>query len=393
MKPHVQLIVIGAGPAGSYAALTAAKAGLEVLLIERDAEIGRPLACAEAVSVPGLARFVEPDRAFISSDIYRLNLETANGVKCSYESGAQLGYVLDRPRFDLELARQAIAAGATLMTATYASGLTLSEDGPAIVTAESINGSKNLKADYVIAADGVESMIGRLAGIDTRQYPQQAEATLQYRVSNIDLDPESLQFFVGQKHALNGYLWVFPKSPHSANIGLGLCAPGKTAEELRSRLDAFIAERFPDGKIDFVTCGLVPKFSGLGILGRGNLLLAGDAARTIDSLTGAGITKALHTGQLAAWAISEAIGGEHSRRQLQDQYRAMINEEIGRELRFYQKASPVFRKFDDRDWDDLARSLGRYLENRTTGSIDPVAVVKAIFAMTPGLFRLARHLV
>jgi digeranylgeranylglycerophospholipid reductase len=393
MKSDYQLIVIGAGPAGSYAALTAAKAGIKVLLVERDAEVGKPLTCAEAVSVSGLAKFVTPEREFIANDIFRLHLETANGATCSYETGEQLGYVLDRPRFDSHLAAQAVAAGATLLTSTYASGISIDDSGSAVIELQSAGGAQKLKADFVVAADGVESMIGRMAGIDTRQYPQQAEATLQYRVSGIELDPRNLQVFVGQKYSFNGYLWVFPKSDCSANVGLGSCVPGKTSEELHTRLDSFMAERFPKGKIDFVTCGMVPKFSGYDLLGRHNLLLAGDAARTIDSLTGAGITKALHTGQLAARAISEAIEKGYANRELQNSYRTLVNQEMGRELRFYQNASPIFRKFDDRDWDDLTNSIAKVLEKKTAGPVDPVAVVKAVLTMTPRLLRLARHLI
>jgi digeranylgeranylglycerophospholipid reductase len=391
MEDRYQLVVIGAGPAGSYAALTAARSGLNVLLVERDPEIGKPLACAEAISVPGLTSFIDPDPSFIASDIYSLGFTVATGFAFTYRSPERLGYVLHRPVFDRYVADRAVEAGVELATATYADTIEMSHDGPARIHMKSKDGGAWVKADYIIAADGVESMIGRMVGLKTLLPLSRNDACLQYRVTGIEVDPFFLEFCVGKKFSPDGYLWVFSKSDHSANIGLGLNPAANDSAELRRLLDRFLKDRYGTYSVEFESCGMVPKFVGLNILGRDNVLLAGDAARTVDSLTGAGIAKAMHTGRLAAQAVAAAISGEINRRQLVGRYRATVSDEIGWELRFLQKAYPIFRKFTDQDWESLARFLEKHLAKQKAGSINPAQIIRSAFIRVPRLIRLARH--
>ncbi len=391
MEDYYQLIVIGAGPAGGYAALTAARRGLNVLLVERDPEVGKPLACAEAISVLGLTSFVEPDPSFIASDIHSLGFTVATGFAFTYRSPEQLGYVLNRPSFDRYLADRAVEAGTELVTATHADAIELSVNGPARIHLRSAAGERWVKADYVIAADGVESMIGRMAGIKTLLPLSRNDACLQYRVTGIEVDPQLLEFCVGKEYSPDGYLWVFSKSDHSANVGLGLNPANNDNGDLRRKLDRFLKNRYGGYSIEFESCGMVPKYAGLDLLGRHNLLLAGDASRAVDSLTGAGIAKAMHTGSLAAKAVASVISGDIDRDRLVDRYRKMVGDEIGWELRFLQKAYRIFRKFNDQDWDSLARFLEKYLARQKAGSINPAQIIKSAFIRVPRLIRLARH--
>ncbi len=392
MKGRYQLIVIGAGPAGSYAALKAASAGLSVLLVERGAEVGIPLACAEAVSKTGLARFIDPHHSFVATDIYSLTFTVATGYGYTYRSRECLGFDLDRPAFDVYVAGRAVDAGAELKTSTYADDIELSNNGPARVHLQAADTQGWVAADYVIAADGVESMIGRRAGLKTLLPLSRNDTSLQYRVTGITIDPGCLEFCVGREYSPDGYLWVFAKSDHSANIGLGFNPAANDTRELRRILDRFLKKRYGDYTVEFECCGMVPKFVGLKNIGTENLLLAGDAARTVDSLTGAGITKALHTGGLAAQAIIDAASGTLPRSKLVARYRKAIDGEVGAELRFLEKAHRIFRKFNDRDWESLVRFLEDYLSDEKAGSIDPASLIRMALTRAPRLIRLARHL-
>ncbi len=392
MKRRYQLVVIGAGPAGSYAALTAAAGGLDTLLLERDREVGYRLACAEAVSLEGMQNFIDPDPCFIATEIDSITLTVSSGYRIDYDLQEFAGMVLDRPAFDRFLSEKAVSNGAELQTEAYACGLELPSGNPAKVVIETEEGHRQVEADYIIAADGVESMIGRMAGIDTLLGPDQNDSSLQYRVSGIDIDPKTLEFYIGEKYSTDGYLWVFPKSDRAANIGLGLNPAHNDCGELRHRLDNFLREKYGDYKIEFETCGLVPKFLGLNNLGRDCLLLAGDAARTIDSLTGAGINRALHTGKLAAETVLMAADGSINRNKMVSVYRKKVDDEIGRDLRLFKKAHALFTKFNDEDWEIFARFLKRYLSERKAGSVDPAAMIKSVISGEPRLVRLARHL-
>lgn len=392
MKRRCQLLIIGAGPAGGYAAKTAAAAGLDVVLVERRRVIGRPVCCAEAISEVGLTTFVEPEASFISTDVHALHLFVAGGSDLRYHLGSRLGFVLDRPAFEKYLIDAAAGKGAEVLLEAYASAVSVRDDGPASVEVQTRNGRLEVTADFIIACDGVESQIGRMVGIPTGLKLKHCETTLQYRVSGISLDPRCLSFYVGKLYSPDGYLWVFPKSDQSANIGLGLNPASSDCRKLRPMLDSFMAERFPNGRIEAVSCGMVPKFIGFDILGRDNVLLAGDAARIIDSLTGAGIARALHTGKMAAEAVIAVAAGHSDRKELVPSYRAAVEQSIGGDMRVFQKAYPLFRKFDDGDWESLVRFLGDYLKKQKAGSIDPAAMLISAMTTAPRLLRLARHL-
>ncbi|MFH1699978.1 MAG: NAD(P)/FAD-dependent oxidoreductase [Candidatus Zixiibacteriota bacterium] len=389
MKKRHQLLIVGAGPAGAYAACKAAEAGLDVLLVDRKKDIGKPVCCAEATSMEGLSSFVEPLPEFISTEISSLKLTVSTGKKLQCDFGKTVGYVLDRPAFEKFLINRAIEQGVEFVAGAYVWDISI--NGRALASIRTETEGFQTESYYIIGADGVESQIGRMAGLETGLDLEHCESALQYYVSNIDIDPHCLLFFVGDSYSPNGYLWVFPKSENSANIGVGLNPYESDSKFLRENLDRFIRENFPRGRIESESCGMVPKFKNFDILGRENILLAGDAARIIDSVTGAGIARALHTGQLAAQTIAEAVNNNLTLDNMQGRYRSQVETAMGRDMNIFSRAYPVFRKFDNRDWDALLEFLEEYLKNKKAESIDPAAMIKSVLTTAPRLLRLARH--
>jgi len=392
MKNRCQVLVIGAGPAGGFAARTLARSGLDVIILERDQEIGRPLACAEGISHAGLSNFLKPDPSFYSTEINSIAITVATGHRFTQRFPETIGYVLDRPRFDQHIVKLAQDNGARLYTETAAVDIDLDNPDGAVVRAETREGQVEFRADYVIAADGVESMIGRRAGIATGLKLVQCETALQHRVSGIAIDANTMEFCVGKSIAPGGYLWIFPKSDSSANIGLGLNPAKFRGRELEPYLLDFLKDRFTTYCVDSTVCGMVPKFIGFHTLGKKNLVLVGDAARTIDSMAGAGISKALHTGLLAAEAIIDTIQNNRTHDALQQLYLNRAKDGIGSELTFGQRLYPVLRKFSDRDWEILMDLLREQTDKQKTGSFDPVAMIQMAIKNAPQLLRMARHL-
>jgi digeranylgeranylglycerophospholipid reductase len=122
MKDQYDVIVAGAGPAGSVAAKTAAMNGLSVLLIEKRQEIGEPVRCAEGILCDGMHDFIAPDPRWICGRIRRLGIYS-KGVVLNFEDERDAIYVMDRKIFDRDLARSAAAAGVDVLTKTQATGL------------------------------------------------------------------------------------------------------------------------------------------------------------------------------------------------------------------------------------------------------------------------------
>src|SRR5439155_21718610 len=121
-------------------------------------------------------------------------------------------------------AARAAGPGAELRVSTEAAGTTSETDGRWGVRLRGAGGDETCRARVVIGTDGVEAMVGRWAGLETRVPARDMESCAQYVVEGIDFDPDAIYLQFGADIAPGGYAWVFPKSPGVANVGLGLVA-------------------------------------------------------------------------------------------------------------------------------------------------------------------------
>lgn len=299
-KYECDVVVVGAGPGGSMAARYCAEGGLDTILIEKKAEIGAPLRCAEGVSKKWLEEVkVTPDPTWIRADMKGAIIKSPQGTSFQLDeskAGAEVGYVLERHLFDKALARDAANAGAKIMMRTSCTGI-IREGGKIVgITGKSMGEEIEIRAKCVVAADGYESQVGRWAGIDTNLKLNDIDSCIQYRMCNIDITPDYCEFVIASV-APGGYVWIFPKGEKVANVGIGvmgkLCTKGADAKYY---LDKFIAEhpRFKNGQILEIMGGFVSTCPGLDCAVDDNIILVGDAARIIDPITGGGICHAWH---------------------------------------------------------------------------------------------------
>ena len=356
MRDHYDVIIVGAGPAGSIAAKTAAEHDLETLLMEKRAEIGNPVRCAEGVGKEGLKQFIKPDKRWIAADVKGARIYSPGGIKIEMsEFGPEVGYVLERKIFDRELAKQAAKAGAEVMVRTRAIDL-IKEDGFIRgVKAEHLGGSLDIHADVVIGADGVESKVGRWAGINTNLKPNDIETCAQFLMTDVDIDPNHCEFYIGNQIAPGGYAWVFPKGKKEANIGLGISGSRAELHPI-NYLKRFVERKYPEGKTIEMIVGGVPVTVPTKTTTNG-LMLVGDAARMSDSLTGGGIIHAMKSGEIAAEVASMAVKAGNSSVECLSEYERRWISTIGPTLQKSYKAKELLLKLSDAEWDSLASSI------------------------------------
>lgn len=324
MKTDYDVIVVGAGPAGSLTAWHAAKAGARVLMVEKKQEIGAPLRCAEGVSKNGLDKCgIKLDRKWVSAEmvgakvvspcgnVFRLNEKSA---------GNEVGFVLERHLFDKAMAFEAVKAGAEIRLKTSVTGLQM--EGSKITGVHMVDNGvhRNVSAHCIVGADGYESQVGRWGGIDTTLKPGDITTCYQYRLANIDIEPDYCEFILGST-APGGYIWIFPKGEGIANVGIGvLLNKLKHPGEVKMYLDKFIAndKRLCKGQPVEAIAGAVSVSAPLDKVTRDNMLLVGDAARIIDPITGGGIINGCQSGMFAGRVLGEcAKSGDFSDAALQ----------------------------------------------------------------------------
>lgn len=379
MKNKYDIVVVGAGPAGSITAKTCAEAGLEVLLIEKRQEIGEPVRCAEGVGKEGLKKHIEPDNRWIAAEVKgsRIISPDGTGINLSEDSsGKDVGYVLERKVFDRALAQEAALAGAEVMVKTRATGLLRNNGRVTGIKAMHLGETYEIRADIVIGADGIESKVGRWGGIDTSLKPGDIETCAQFLVSNIE-PGEYSEFYLGEKYAPSGYVWIFPKGEYKANVGIGILGSRSGSVRAISLLQKFVSTCLPEGKIVEIVVGGVPVSGQIRQTITDGLMLVGDAARQADPLTGGGIINAMDAGRMAGEVCIKAKEkGDYSVKTLkeyEDRWRATIGKELSKSL----KVKNILLKLTDEQLNQLAHSLrGVNTSKMALSSLIPLLVRK-----------------
>jgi geranylgeranyl reductase family protein len=313
---NYDIVVVGAGPAGSIAAFEGAKRGFSTLLLEKSA-LPREKPCGGAVMYRGV-RLVQGHipRRLVEQKIHGLRFDLPNGARSEFISEKMIGITVFRDRFDEYLARRAERAGATVMENSPVVHASISDDSALV----QLSNGQEIRSEFLIGADGVNSVVSRSLGLR----PQRKDLT------KVGLGMET-DFFVGEEgvnKAMNGdssvleivpaenkisYGWVFPKREH---LAIGVAGSGVHMRALRPTFDRFC--RNMEKKLGVPLHLEKRRTSFLGGDGLANqnvvdrAILVGDAAGFVDPMMGEGIAYAMHSGIFAVSVIEGAMEeGKH----------------------------------------------------------------------------------
>jgi digeranylgeranylglycerophospholipid reductase len=375
----------------------AAEAGTKVLIVERRAEVGVPVLCGEGISQKIDHFKVLEGKRWIASKMNGAEIFSPNGTKITLSAeyaGNETGYVVYRDIFDQELARGAIQKGAEIMLNTCAIDLFKKDGKIKGIIARHFDETLEIEANIVVGADGVESRVGKWAGIQTTLKPYDLETCVQYTLSNVDWDNPYCDFFLGKHIAPGGYIWVFPKGKDVANVGIGILASLSESGKAVKLLDKFIATRpeLKKGEPLRVITGADPVAEPIQSV-KDNLLLVGDAARQVDPITGGGLTHGIEAGKYAGETIAKAVDKQRFDTQILSEYETRWKNAFGKKLHRNYVAKEIMLDMEDKTLDMLADSLKNYkFEEFSTLSIIKALVTKhpsLLVKLTP-LMKLAR---
>ncbi|MEM1578813.1 MAG: NAD(P)/FAD-dependent oxidoreductase [Archaeoglobaceae archaeon] len=382
------VVVVGAGPAGSMAAKTCAEKGLKVLLIEKRQEIGTPVRCAEGISKEALQRFVNVEKKFIAAEVIGAKIYAPDGtevVMAEEMAGNEVGFVLERKIFDRHLARLAAKAGAEVLVKTSFIDFKR-KDGILGVRMKRLGEDWEVETKILIGADGVESRVGRMAGIIKTLKMSEIESCAQYLMSKLEIDENYTYFYLGNELAPGGYAWIFPKGNGSANVGIGVL-PSLAKGNARQYLDKFIEKYKINGKIVEFVAGAVPVYGEIKTAVSDNVMLAGDAAYHSDPITGGGIANALSAGYHAAITAFEAVKRNDFSANFLKRYDELWKADFGWKLRRNKKLQEFFLKLDDSTLSSLARSIA----GRNIKEMSVQAIVSELVRSNPSIIGAIRE--
>lgn len=352
------VVVVGAGPAGCMTARRLAELGVEVLLIEKRPEIGVPLRCGEATSARGIRELgIELNKKFIANETRGAYIYSPNGTKVEMLSETPNGYVLERRIFDKFLGIYAAKAGAEVRVQTQAVGLLKSNGSVMGLKLRHLGEEYEVECRCVVGADGIESKVGRLAGLNVQT--SEMVSNVQFEIAGVSLEnPEVLEFHFGSRIAPRGYAWIFPKGKDVANVGLGVRDSADSAlEYLRRFVDS---KKNLHGSVIGIVAGAVPVQGPVEKSVGDGVLLVGDAARQVDPLTGGGIYNAMRCGTIAAEVLKEAVQKNDFSEKTLLEYDRRWRATIGKVLLTSLKIKGILEKMSDEDLDAVARAMQAY---------------------------------
>lgn len=313
--------IVGAGPAGSYAAYLLAKNGQEVNIYEAQNKIGEPVQCTGIVT-SSIAKYIQPHSSFLINTIKKTRIYSKNNM---VEVKLNDNLILNRAKFDQYLAKRAEKAGARV----YKNHRFIDfKQGKMKFYGK----KKAIKTDILIGADGPSSQVARSTGLwSNRSFFVGAQVQAKLKNDNV------VEFYIGK----GDFAWIVPESRSIARIGI--IARDKPALHFKSFLDSKLGEDHKDNIIS-TQGGLVPLYNPKQQTQKKNVFLVGDAATTAKATTAGGIIQGL----IGAEALADSI-------EYNIDYEKEWRSRMGKDLYLSLLIRKMMDKFSIKDYNRLIR--------------------------------------
>jgi digeranylgeranylglycerophospholipid reductase len=348
------IIVAGAGPAGSFSALQAAKLGAQVTLYEEHGEIGVPSHCTGHVSLAGIKQLkLDLPAEIFENKIRAATFYSPSGYPFSIHFSSPVTCVINRRLFDQYLAQKATEKGVELIHNARVDSLLIKKGSIRGVAVRRRNAEK-VASKVVVDAEGVSSSLLKQAGIpslDRRMTINgvQAEAD---RVDGIDSD--TVEVFSGSAYAPGFFAWIVPKSDGTAKIGLGT-ARGNQRDLLRHfiRHHPVASQRLKQSRITDLVYHPIPLGGPIARTFYNGLLIVGDAASHVKPTTGGGIVMGLTCAGIAGKAAACTVRYKNPSTFFLSEYERQWRKQISFDMAVMKRLRIMLNGFTDKQIDHL----------------------------------------
>ncbi len=342
---NYDVVVVGAGPAGAIAAKYAAQNSAKTLLIEEHASIGSPVQCTGLISTAALNECKIGEGSFVLNKMKGAFVYAPNGEELCVQGKDVKAYVIDRKIFDRALVERSLDAGVDMLLKTRFIGM---EKGK--ITVMSNGEKKEIHADVVIGADGIQGSVARAAGLSRCE---KFLSGIQFEAPYAAKDPEFVEIFTGNEIAPGFFAWAVPFNG-LARIGLAK-NPGAPARYYLENLlkHPVVASRHIGSRTEFVLGGIplgLPKKTVTD-----SVMLVGDAAGQVKPTSGGGI----YMGAVCA-KIAGEVAARASRKETElEEYEKRWRNAVGRELAIGMRIHKSLGKLSDENLNEFIAFLNK----------------------------------
>lgn len=389
---NADVVVVGAGPAGSTAAYHLARKGFSVKLLEEHPLVGRPVQCAGLVSqrvldMAGTAKMVR--HRLGGATIWSPSMKMLR-----FAASETRAYVISREQLDFLLAERAAKAGVEVLTGCKFISTRRTGDASESrqeIELEDAGGKRTIRSRILIGADGVASQVARKLRL---RRPIELLPAFEADIPYADASQDEVEIYLGNAIAPGFFGWSIPDGEGNIRVGVGMKARyGMTALDGYNVLVKQMGKRYgralpPSIRtiVSGIPIGTVPRISTDGGI------LVGDAAAQVKPLSGGGIFTGMRAAEIGSEVVSKALSsGDLSAQALRD-YDTKWKEEMGQEMDRAMFFRRLFVQLDDADLDrfvELLRETKLVSTIVAFGDIDfPTITIRELLRESPSLVHL-----
>ncbi len=385
LKNMYDIIIVGAGPAGLNAGVHLAGTGKSLLLIDKMIPWELPIPCAEGVGRLGFHEAHKNVRqSWIRQNITSACYHSPDGSMINYTDKFG-GYIINRTVMQRDMADEIRASGGDLLFNVKVTGISKEHDNLRTV---SLSNGLSIDAKVVIDASGPIGGFGKGEKIIGK--PTDLEPAYFVWAEKVNVALDRIHIYTCSHYAPGGYVWVFPRENHSANIGIVIGKKYLGSVNLRVLLDEFLEKNFHGVEIKKRFAGSIPCHVRKDSFAVKGLIKTGDSASTVNPISRAGISEALLCGKLAARCAQRMVDAHHSWdvsraiREYESQWEKMRGKRHSKLARVKGSLFAV----PDRDYDAAAHLLSSVPQDQLTMS----KIFRASLGRFPRLVWAMRHL-
>ncbi len=352
VQSRADVIIVGAGPSGSYSALEVAKTGVEVVVFEEHKEVGLPSHCAGHISIKGLKDLgLRLPPRVIENEISGAVFYSPSGLEFRVRLASPVTYVVNRAMFDQYLAYLAEKSGAKILVGNKVESLLL-ERG--FVNGVSLKNGQEFNSKIVVDAEGCASYLSKQIGLQAFNRSS-VVAAVNCEASNVtDVENNVVEVYLGQKYAPGLFAWIIPRRDGSAKVGLATGTGNP-----RGRLEQFLNEhpiarrKIKRNSVRNPSYHLIPLGGPIPKTYHNGFLAVGDVASQVKPTTGGGVIMGLTCAKIAGETAYEAKQENDFSESFLSRYQQRWQQAIGFDMAVMRRVRLMLNRLSDRKLDKI----------------------------------------
>ena len=392
-KFHYDIVIVGAGPAGSSAAFSSASKGIKVALLEKEDSVAETVRTSGVTWIQNIKEYKIPEDCY--NPIKNYSFCSPNN-EVTISDTVPRAAVLDVRKTYRWLAQQAENQGADIFVKTNVTDVIKNERGDIIgIVANTPEGTVSFFGKIIIDASGFGSIVSKSMGFVTQW--EKFGAGAEYEVKAENIDPQTWWLMVGQKYSPAGYAWIFPISKEMVRIGVGVGKPDSSVDPTERLKQLMDSKEGPIGRLGKITpvefhYGLIPNDGLSRKTVYNNLILVGDSAGQANPLVLEGIRYAIKFGRVAGnVAVSALHSGNTDESALMPYENNWRKEILNHNLSIMDNVEKsTVSELENKSLAVVERAFEKGSPNRSGLVVAPGRVWRALFAgsaiLLPGIF-------